>query len=178
MFCKLKCPSSVTGRFPNNAQASEGQLLNKLNHSYKVLLQNGTLETFEAESSELRTLSLRSQAHGKPLIYLTTWQHPQNPASISAHQCKMTSKMRLNGQFYLSPGCSGEEHCPTTRSRSNAEKRQDFSVPCSFNHSTLNKWENKHFSLTYLWSILPIKSPQTLKASCRCDSDVIPTSLF
>ena len=93
----------MTGRFPNNAQASEGQLLNKLNHSYKVLLPEGTLETFEAESSKLSALSLRSQAHGKQLIYLSTWQHPQSPASISAHQCKMTPKMKLIGQFYLIP---------------------------------------------------------------------------
>jgi len=103
MFWKLKCPFSVTGRFPNNAQASEGQLLNKPNHSYKVLLPEGTLETFEAESSKLNTLSLRSQAHGKQLTHLTTWQHPENPAPISTHQCKMTSKMKLIGQFYLIP---------------------------------------------------------------------------
>lgn len=78
------------------------------------------------------------------------------------------------------PYCTGEESCPITCSRSKAGKRPDFPVPCSFNHSSLNKWENEHFSLTYLWSILPIKSLQTLKAysSCRYDSDSTLTSLI
>lgn len=52
MIWKLKCTSSVTKRFPNGAQASEGQLLSKLNHSYRMLLLEGTLETFEAESNK------------------------------------------------------------------------------------------------------------------------------
>ena len=52
MIWNLKCPSSVTKRFPNGAHASEDQLLNKLNHSYKMLLLEGTLETFEAESNK------------------------------------------------------------------------------------------------------------------------------
>lgn len=31
------------------------------------------------------------------------WPHPQNPASISTHQCKMTPKVKLIDQFYLIP---------------------------------------------------------------------------
>lgn len=38
-------------QFANGAQASSGQLLNRLTHSYTVLLLEGTLETFKSESN-------------------------------------------------------------------------------------------------------------------------------
>lgn len=180
MFWKLKCPFSVTGRFPNNAQASEGQLLNKPNHSYKVLLPEGTLETFEAESSKLNTLSLRSQAHGKQLTHLTTWQHPENPAPISTHQCKMTSKMKLIGQFYLIPWLYRLGTLSYYLFK--VKSREKTRLLCSMFFQSLHP---EQMGKQAFLSHIPVvhsshKSLQTLKAysSCRCDSDVILTSLF
>lgn len=49
---KSEQPSSVTKRFPNGAQDPQGQLLNKLNHSYKTLLPERTLETFNSKPSK------------------------------------------------------------------------------------------------------------------------------
>lgn len=52
MVSKLKCPPSVSNRFPNGARASEGQRLNRLNHSYTTLLLEGAVETFKSESNK------------------------------------------------------------------------------------------------------------------------------
>lgn len=55
---KPKQPSLVTKRFPNGAQDPQGQLLNKLNHSYKMLLLERTLEILNSEPSKWWPCSL------------------------------------------------------------------------------------------------------------------------